>query len=247
VGNYVGKVALVSGSASGLGAAVAAALAASGASVVGMDPANGDATGRDEEGVFAVQGDVTSTNDIERVFKSLLSRFGRLDLLVNNAGLMDSHLRVGEIDIETWDRVVAVNLTGQFLMAKSAIPVMEAQQAGVIINMSSVAGLFGSHAGVAYTVSKHGVIGLTKSIAAAYSGSGIRCIAVCPGATEHRMTPGRAKPSPEGAKLGALKLGLHPREVGIDEMVSLILFLGSAGSSSMNGATVVADAGWTAQ
>jgi NAD(P)-dependent dehydrogenase (short-subunit alcohol dehydrogenase family) len=191
-----------------------------------------------------VQGNVTSPEDAERIIDAAGER---LDVLCNNAGLMDRFALADEVSLEEWNRVFAVNVTGAFLLSKLAIPRMVAQGAGVIVNTASIAGIRGGLAGAAYTASKHAVIGLTKNIAASFGRDGIRCNAICPGATGHGAK-GAIEPGSEFSERGAERLLGDPSKMDIgtpEQIASVAIFLASDAASRINGAIIVADGGRT--
>jgi len=130
----------------------------------------------------AVVANVAKEDDVEAMINTAVNTYGRLDVLVNNAGIMDRATPVADCSDELWNRVMAVNLNGPFYACRLAVPIMQKQGGGSIINTASVAGVRGGAAGVAYTSSKHAVLGLTKNIAGYYAKDGIRCHALCPGA-----------------------------------------------------------------
>lgn len=158
---------------------------------------------------------------------------------------MDRVLPVGEVTDEVWNSVLAVNLNGPFYTSRKAVPLMVAQGGGVIVNTASGAAVRGGVAGAAYTASKHGVVGLTKSIASYYAKEGIRCNAVCPGGVATNIGVGGI-PHAEGmAKLRKV-LELTPRIAVAEEIATVALFLASDDASFVNGAVLIADGGWAA-
>jgi NAD(P)-dependent dehydrogenase (short-subunit alcohol dehydrogenase family) len=173
-----------------------------------------------------------------------IERFGRLDVLVNNAGILDRFLPVADVSDEIWNRILAVNLTGPMLTSRAAIPRMLEQGGGVIVNISSVAGLAGAKGGAAYTASKHGVLGLTRNIAATYGREGIRAIAICPGATATNIDVSDL--DARGNAALNLVVQASPRQADPREIAAVILFAASEEASFVNGAALVADGGWTA-
>jgi NAD(P)-dependent dehydrogenase (short-subunit alcohol dehydrogenase family) len=191
-----GKVAVITGAASGIGLATARLFAVEGAHVVATDVAEqGLADLVRETGAVAVVGDVSRSEDVDRTIDTAIERFGRLDILCNVAAIRDRFLPVDEMPDEVWRGVLDVNLTGPFQACRRAIPLMLGNGKGSIVNVASTAGLFGSRGGAAYTVSKHGLIGLTRSIAATYGRDGLRCVAVCPAKLSHRRAPAGAAAS----------------------------------------------------
>ena len=184
---FAGKTALITGAASGIGAACAQRLAAEGARVAALDineegaavvadkirGAGGDA--------FSLAMDVTKSEQVAAAFEETKRRLGRLDVMLANAGVTPCITPVGDCPEESWRRVLDVNLTGVFFCVKAALPIMRRQRKGVILATSSVAGLTSTPAGIEYNVSKTGVIMLIRHIAQVYGPEGIRSVAICPG------------------------------------------------------------------
>jgi NAD(P)-dependent dehydrogenase (short-subunit alcohol dehydrogenase family) len=239
---FADRTAIVTGAGSGIGRAVAVRLAAEGAKVVAVDvvQARVDEVAA-ETGAVGVVGDITADETIERIVSAA---GGRIDVLANVAGIMDGFLPVHELDDETWARVLGVNLTGPMRLTRAVVPSMLAAGGGSIVNVSSEAGLRGSAAGTAYTVSKHGVIGLTRSTAVLYAAAGIRCNAVCPGAV---MTNIEAASRSE---LGMTTLGKYfgniPSVATAEQLAASICWLASDDSANVNGAVLASDGGWSA-
>jgi NAD(P)-dependent dehydrogenase (short-subunit alcohol dehydrogenase family) len=246
------RVAVITGAGSGIGRAVMVRLAAEGAAVVGCDvnQAGLEATlasvregGHD---ATVVPADVSSQADVDRLVAEAVDRHGRVDLLANVAGIMDWFLPAHEVDDETWNRVMAVNVNGPMLLCRRVLPGMLENGAGAIVNVASVAGLRGGGAGVAYTTSKHALVGMTRSIAWTYRGDGIRCNAICPGGVQTNIGT-TAIPRSQWAfeRLGK-SLALAERAAEPDEIAALLSWLGSDEAANVNGAIVTADGGWTA-
>src|SRR3989440_1943673 len=244
--------ALVTGAASGIGRALVRQLIAEGAAVVAVDIVEEalqqvitawQAQGGKATGCVA---NISADDDVKRMLETATSMYGRLDILCNNAGIMDLMTPTADVPLALWDRVLAVNLTGPFLASRRAIPLMLEQGGGKIINTASEAGLRGGTAGTPYTVSKHGVIGLTRSIAFHYGDRGIRCNAVCPGGVETGIGVGGGMPHQAGlAKVMALMQGSaigHPAKP--EQIAAVIAFLASDDASNVNGAILTADNGW---
>lgn len=248
-----GKTALVTGAGSGMGEAIAELFAKEGAKVVVAD-INEEAVEKVVETIKAdggqahgVVANVARQEDIDNMIKETVDTFGSLDILVNNAGIMDNFVPVGEVTDELWDRVMAVNLTGPFKIARAAINVMNEQEnGGVIINNASVGGLFGTRGGASYVASKHGLIGLTKNIAATYGINGkVRANAIAPGGVNTNINSTITEPNELGMK-ALMDAGTAPMGESI-EIARVALFLASEDSSFVNGEVITADGGWTAR
>ena len=245
-----GKVALISGAARGMGAVEARLFAREGASVVLGDVLEQD--GRETASEIAATGaeavflslDVTSSSDWENAVGEAESRFGRLDVLVNNAGV---YLRgsVEETSPAEWDRVMEVNAKGAFLGTRAAIPAMRTAGGGSIVNVSSFNSLVGTTTSAAYNASKAALRLLTKSTAAQYAGDGIRANAVHPGPTRTAMF---LSGFPDEEAIEKRRALVPLGRIGTAEDVAYgVLFLASDESSYMTGSDLVIDGGWTAQ
>jgi NAD(P)-dependent dehydrogenase (short-subunit alcohol dehydrogenase family) len=248
--NLQGKVALVTGSSSGIGRAIALLLGQRGAKVlVAVLPGTGG-----EKVVGAIQAaggtahfvptDVSRSADCEHAVQQALTAFGRLDISINNAGTFAMGKLLADEDEATWDRVQSVNLKGVFLCMKFEIPAMLRSGGGAIVNTSSIAGLVGEKTMAIYSASKHGIIGLTKSAALEYAQQGIRVNAICPGGTRTNMFDA-VKDTP-----GFLDYvnALHPvgRIAEPDEIAQAAVFLASPEASFITGASLAVDGGLTA-
>jgi len=247
-----GKVAIVTGAASGMGKAIAELFAAEGAKVVVSD-LNLENAGQVVKGIvekggtaLAVQSNVASEEDVQRLFEETTNAYGTVDILVNNAGIMDNFVPAGDLTDELWEKVFAVNTTGPMRTTRKALSIFTEKQAGVIVNIASAGGLFGSRAGAAYTASKHAVIGLTKSVGYQYAKLGIRCNAIAPGGVKTNIAASMTAPNRFGAERAMAGMGINPRVGEPEEIAKVALFLASDESSFVNGTTVTADAGWTA-
>jgi NAD(P)-dependent dehydrogenase (short-subunit alcohol dehydrogenase family) len=247
-----GSVILITGAASGIGRATASLLAARGTKLILTD-IDGDrlgqltaelgAAGHQTKSILA---DLTSPADIVQLVRSGREHFGGIDVLCNVAGLLDRALIAHEVTDQVWIEVLAVNLTAPFLLCREVLPIMLERGEGVIINMSSVAGIRGGRAGTPYTVAKHGLIGLSKSIGVAYGTRGIRCVTICPGALTVRTGDIAGGKSKEGDAVLNRARQSRPAEGTPDAIAHLIAFAISAEASHINATTLVADGGWTA-
>jgi NAD(P)-dependent dehydrogenase (short-subunit alcohol dehydrogenase family) len=254
-GRVEGKVALVTGAASGLGAATAKRLAMEGATVMLTDIA-ADAGGALAEEIESAGGrvdfhphDVTSEADWARVTEAMLGRFGRLDVLVNNAGIGGGGQALMTHDFAGWRRVLSVNLDGVFLGLRHAGPAIAAAGGGSVINISSILGKVGSPLGAAYCASKGGVALLTKAAALEWAPLGIRVNSVHPGYIDTPMVSGALQQQENGAEMRDQIISRHALgRLGLPrEIADAVLFLASDESSFMTGAELVVDGGYTAQ
>ncbi|CAL9356140.1 SDR family NAD(P)-dependent oxidoreductase [Streptomyces sp. enrichment culture] len=246
-----GRSVIVTGAASGIGRAAALAFAARGDRVVAadLDSDGAEATvGRIEQSggtAVAVTGDLSEQAVVDRVTATAVERFGGVDVLVNNAGIMDSMSALADVGDAEWERLIRVNLTAPFLLTRAVLPHMLAAGRGAVVNTASEAALRGSAAGAAYTASKHGVVGLTKSLAVMYRGNGIRANAICPGGTATAIAVEADRSAHGPAAIGPhfVNLGRVSRP---EEQAAAILFLASDAASNINGAILPVDDGWSA-
>jgi NAD(P)-dependent dehydrogenase (short-subunit alcohol dehydrogenase family) len=249
---FSGRVALVTGGASGLGRVSAIALANEGAKIVVADVmvSEGQATvetiaGQGGQAIF-VKADVTKSSEVEAIVQETLKAFGRLDFALNNAGIDGVRARTADYPEEIWHQVIAVNLTGVFLCLKAELPVMVKQGSGVIINMSSVAGVTGFPGHAAYTASKHGVIGLTKTAAIDYAKAGIRVNAICPAYTRTPMLTRMLEKNPEFEAKLISRVPL--RRLGTaGEIAQAAIYLFSDAAGFITGHSLVMDGGIVAE
>lgn len=245
------KVALVTGAGSGIGRAIAKLFVAEGAKVLASDlfPTGLESLAKEiqETGhgtaLTTVIGDVSDRAAAEKMVDSALTAYGSLDIVVNNAGIMDEFVPVGDLDDAMWRQVLGVNLDGPMYICRKALATMLPKGKGVIVNIASVGGLFGGRSGVSYTVSKHGVIGLTRSIAFHYAKKGIRCNAICPGGVATNISV--RQPNPLGYERLQTTFASATRTAEPEELARVALFLASDDSSFVNGEILVADGGWT--
>ena len=246
-GRFQDRTVIVTGAASGIGRAVASRVIQEGGRVVAVDISTDRladlATQHTGAGVVTVAGDITSQKDIDAI---IAAADGRIDALANVAGINDDFSPLHETSDATWDRVLAVNLTGAFKLSRTAIPLMLAAGRGAIVNVTSEAGLRGNAAGNAYTVSKHAVIGLTRSAAFMYGPQGIRVNAVAPGGVATGI-PMPANVSQAGlARLSPFRSTI-PTVATAEQLAASITFLLSDDATNINGVVLASDGGWSVQ
>ncbi|SDL97851.1 SDR family NAD(P)-dependent oxidoreductase [Bacillus sp. OK048] len=188
-----GKVAIITGAGSGIGREQAAIFSKEGAKVVLAD-INGENVSKlaeelspNQKNTLALKVDVLNKEDITNLVDAAIKKFGQIDILCNTAGVFDRYAPILETSEELWDLSMNINVKGLFLMTKAVLPHMINKGKGSIINIASGAGLTGGGGGIAYTSSKHAVVGFTKQIAADYKLKGIRCNSICPGLIETPM------------------------------------------------------------
>jgi len=246
-----GKVAVVTGAASGIGAATARRFVASGCKVVLADlqeDLGKQLTEEIGEAAVFVRTDVTQESDIAQAVDLAESHFGPLDVMVNNAGIVGAIGPIAETSTEAWDATLDVMLRGTFLGMKHAARVMQPRGRGVILSLSSTAGLTGGLGPHAYTAAKHAIVGLTKSVASELSPSGIRVNAVAPGNTVTPMTSTVVTGKPDAPDVTEKALrSMSP--LGIagqpDDIAQALLYLASDEARFVTGHTLVVDAGQT--
>ncbi len=252
MGRLNGKIAIITGAGCGIGRAIATSFAREGAKVVVTD-INGNRAATvaaaikndGGEAVFRTV-NVALEEHIQDMVDWTASQFGTVDILVNNAGIMDNFVTAGEVTDELWDKVFAVNLQGPLRATRKVLPIFTQKGEGIIINISSIAGLCGSRAGAAYTASKHALMGLTKNVGYQYADAGIRCNAIAAGAVETNIGETIDDPSELGQAKSFAGISLNPRIAQPEEIADIALFLATKDSSFVNGTVITADSGWTA-
>ncbi|WP_019903921.1 glucose 1-dehydrogenase [Methylobacterium sp. 77] len=244
---FIGKVAFITGAASGIGRAAAIAFATEGARVAITDRAEAplerlraeiEASGGE---VLAIRCDVSAPEEVEAAVARTVERFGRLDCAFNNAGVENKASPVHEIALDEWDRILAINLRGTFVCMKHEIAQMLRQGSGVVVNTSSGAGVRGVAGGASYAASKHALIGLTKSAALDYAKANIRVNAVLPGNIEtpmmDRFTGGDIQKAIDLEPVG--RLGKP------EEIAEAVLWMCSDLGAFVTGAAIAVDGGWS--
>ena len=246
-----GKSAVITGAGSGVGKAMATLFAENGAAVLVVDVIKDrvdqvvkEAQGKAGAKVEGLTVDLSLKESADEMIDRAEKSFGKVDVLCNNAGIMDEVRPVADTPDAVWEKVMSINLNAPFRASRKVIPLMLKNGGGVIVNTASIAGLFGGAAGAAYTTSKHGLIGLTRSVAAHYGTRGIRCNAMILGAVNTNIGVG-GNPDPKGMEHLTKAMATLPRVGEPGEVAELALFLASSKSSLVNGACVVVDGGWT--
>jgi 3-oxoacyl-[acyl-carrier protein] reductase len=241
--DFSDQVAVITGSARGIGLAIAERFAAAGAKVVicDIDEAGvAEAAARLGGGALGIKADVTSASEVAALFDTTVKELGRVDVVVNNAGITRDKLML-RMKEEDWDMVLDINLKGSFLVTKTASRIMMKQRSGRIVNISSVVGLTGNAGQANYSASKAGLIGLTKSAAKELAARGITVNAVAPGFIETEMT----RAMPEAAREEFLKQVLISRPGTPDDIASAVMFLASDQASYITGQVLTVDGGLT--
>lgn len=250
--NLSSKVALVTGGASGIGAATVRALSDAGASVLVADVQveKGEALAIElrskDRKVQFVKADMASEPDIKNMVATAIATFGRLDIAFNNAGIESTPGDTASCTTENWDRTLTINLRGVWLCMKYQIPEMLKAGGGSIVNCSSIAGLVAFPGLPAYVASKHAIIGLTKTAAIEYATQNIRVNAVCPGVIDTPMIDRFSKG--DAATKKSLGQSEPMGRMGLsEEIASAVLWLSSDASSFVTGHPLVVDGGWVAR
>ena len=247
-----GKVSIVTGANSGIGKCTAELFAREGGDLVlvarrldKLKEVEAYCTSLGVK-VISVSADVSVYEDCQRVVREAMAAFGRIDVLVNNAGIADKHRPITRCDADWWDHVVKVDQYSVFYMMKEVLPHMEAAGSGSIVNVSSIGGT-SYNSGMAYTAAKTAVVGMTKNVAIQYTGKGIRCNAIAPGPTPTPLnTPDQiATFDGEFAALCGHYMNPLAPEVAAEEQASAILFFASDDGRACNGQVLVVDNGCT--
>ena len=257
-----GKVALVTGSTSGIGLGIAHALAGAGADIVmnGFGEPGAIALLREEIAsrhgvrVTYAEGDISDAEAVAQMVAQGTAELGSIDILVNNAGIQ--HVAsIERFSVEQWNRVIAVNLTGAFLATQATIPGMKSRGWGRIINIASAHGLVASAQKSAYVAAKHGLVGLTKVAALELANDGITCNAICPGwvltpLVEVQVTA-RAEAAGTTVEEAKRQLVMEKQAMGRfttpEQIGATAVFLCSEGAATITGASISVDGGWVAQ
>lgn len=244
---FAGKTAIVTGAGSGIGKAIAERILAEGGVVVASDVSAERlaefAAEAGSESLRTVVSDVTVEADIARVVEAA---GGTVDVVANNAGIMDGFYPAAEVPDDVWERVFDINVTGVMRLTRAVLPGMLARGTGSIVNTASEAGIRGNAAGAAYTASKHAVVGFTKHAAFMYGTQGVRVNAVAPGGVATNVD-GAFKSESAANRMGPLFQSLGLPAATPEQLASAITWLLSDDSTNVNGIVLASDGGWSAQ
>ena len=250
MGRFDGKSVVVTGASSGMGHKIALDFAAEGATVIAVARRKGRleelaASAADLPGtIVAYPGDISSREVNDGMIDKAVELTGKLDVLVNNAGVMDEFKPIAECTDEHWEWIFGINLTGPMYAMRHAVEVMlEHGTHGNIINVASIGGVCGARAGAAYTASKHALVGLTKNTAFMYAPDGIRCNVICPGGVETEVMNSQTDMSERG--MGRVMAGLDTSLPAgkVEDISSAVLYVASDDGKFVNGAEIVIDGG----
>ncbi len=248
------KVAIVTGASSGIGRNVALLFAKEGAKVVAaarsLDKLETLENEVKEGGypgeIYSVPTDISKDEDLKNLVDSALSKYNTIDVLVNNAGILDQYKSLENIDEDLWMKVFDVNVHSIMKLSKLVLPTMIKNKKGSIINTASVGGLHGMRGGLAYVTSKHAVVGMTKNIAYTYADDGIRTNAIAPGSVSTNIASSISDPDNKTLEKLMAGVKIFPKFAQPDQLSPAYLFLASDESSFVNGEVLVVDGGWTA-
>jgi 3-oxoacyl-[acyl-carrier protein] reductase len=245
------RVAVITGAGDGMGRALVQEFVRAGARAAAIDINGAKAqTTVDEldtsDRAIALEADVSDPAAVERSVETVLSWASRIDVLCNNAGIVDGFDPAHEMPLELWDRVIRVNLSGPFIMSRAVIPSMLANGGGVILNTASNAAFSAGLAGCAYTASKHGLVGLTRQLTFEYGRRGIRVNAICPGAVFTTMTVPENPPDDYPDTEAEVARTPAGRFAQPSEVARFAVYLAGDEAEFMHGSAVLFDGGWLA-
>jgi NAD(P)-dependent dehydrogenase (short-subunit alcohol dehydrogenase family) len=254
------RLAIVTGAGSGIGRACALELGKRGFAVaaIDLDERSAHETAAQIPGAKAYRADVSIGTEVDAAVTAAAAHLGPIEVLVNNAGILDGYFNADEMDEAVWRKVIDIDLTGIFLVTKRALREMLARGRGRIINMASVAGLNGTGGGAAYVAAKHGVVGLTRQMAVVYGPHGITVNCVCPGAIPTGLRPhSQAILGPGVPDMSKRGVAVNDDQVRslvplgtrgtVEDVAAAVCFLASPEASYINGHSLVVDGGWRAK
>ena len=251
MGVLEGKIALVTGAASGIGRATAEAFAKEGVSHIALIDLDEQGIQSTSEMVESLKTgfskhciDVTEEDSVEGTLNEIVDEYGSLDIAFNNAGINHPSSKFHELELEDWKEMIETNLTSVFICIKHEIKhMLESDTGGVIVNTSSGAGIVPAPGQAHYTAAKHGVVGLTKSVAAEYGKFGIRCNSILPGLVDTPMIRDENGELTERAKKTLERISPSGELIKPEQIAETVIWLSSAGSAKVNGQSVVIDGG----
>lgn len=248
-----GQTAVVTGGGSGIGKSIVERFLEAGANCLAADLNEGSLAALKQElaeygdKLDVVKVDVSNRDDVESMIDRAVETFGQMDVIVNNAGIMDNLLPIAEMDDDVWERLMKVNLDSVMYGTRKAVRYfLDREHGGTIINTASLSGLCAGRGGCAYTASKFAVVGLTKNVAYMYGDAGIRCNAICPGNTMTNIGVGMRQPSKLGMAKATTGISGATRAGTPEEISAAALFLASDMAQFINGETLTIDGGWSA-
>jgi NAD(P)-dependent dehydrogenase (short-subunit alcohol dehydrogenase family) len=247
---FEGRIAVITGAGSGMGRAMAQEFVAEGANVLALDVRKGAADETVEivgqpEKIVAFECDVSDEHSVKAAIAEAMDRWGSVDIVCNNAGVLDDYVIAEETSTELWNRVLGINVTGQFFVCREVLPIMVGQGKGVIINTASISAFIAGGGGAAYTASKHAVLGLTRQLAFEYGRKGVRVNAICPGPIQTGMTEYLLTPEGRNEHVDAIIAGLPAGRWGKPvEIARLAVYLASDDADFIHGSSYVMDGGW---
>ena len=246
------KVAIVTGSGAGIGKAIAETYAKEGAKIVIADfneaALNATVKELSDEGheAYGVVVNVAKEADITKMFDETIEKYGKVDIVVNNAGVGDNMQAAANVEDNVWERVMSINVEGVMRITRKAIPLFLENGGGTFVNMASISGVTGGRGGFTYTAAKHAVVGMTKNVASQYGPDNIRCNAIAPGQIETGFSAAMDNIDQFGMKAATRAVNLIPNAGSAQDIANIALFLASDESSYINGVSITADAGWSA-
>ena len=251
MGVLEGKIALVTGAASGIGRSTAEAFAKEGVSHIALIDLDEQGIQSTSEMVESLKTgfskhciDVTEEDSVEGTLNEIVDEYGSLDIAFNNAGINHPSSKFHELELEDWKEMIETNLTSVFICIKHEIKhMLESDTGGVIVNTSSGAGIVPAPGQAHYTAAKHGVVGLTKSVATEYGKFGIRCNSILPGLVDTPMIRDENGELTERAKRTLERISPSGELIKPEQIAETVIWLSSAGSAKVNGQSVVIDGG----
>lgn len=246
------KVAIITGSGAGIGKEIARTYAKEGAKVVIADFNEAALTETVKEftdvgyEAFGVIVNVAKEEEVVKMVDETIEKYGRVDIVVNNAGVGDNMQAAANVEDDIWNRVMSINVDGVMRIMRKVIPVFLDNGGGTFVNMASIAGLTGGRGGITYTAAKHAVVGMSKNVASHYGPQNIRCNVIAPASVETGFAASMTNVDEFGMEAATRGLNLLPKAGQVQDIANIALFLASEESSYINGVALAADAGWSA-